>query len=173
MFCTREKHTGMRMYADPEDITEALGFGKRWAPDPLKGRLDVMRHPTWVQRRIDESTDSKLADCDEHAIYLCATLSLLMREVYLCCYQAVEPSGKRWGHAVCVYQPYGEDGYYVIDYTRPAKISHLRDFALASKDMLGKSTAHPIAAWAVRIKGLARDATPRFGTKHTWTDYKR
>ena len=173
MFCTREKHVGMRIYDDPEEITEALGFGKRWAPDPLKGRLDIMRHPTWVQKKIDASPDGKLADCDEHAIYLCATLALLMKEVYLGCYQAADPKGKKWGHAVCIYRPYGDDAYYVIDYTNPVRIVHVRDFALISKDMLGKSTSFPIAAWAVRIKGLARDATPRFGDRHIWTDYKR
>lgn len=169
MLCTMQRGVGMRIYEDPEDVLDALDFGKRASPDPFGGRLDVLRHPTWVQARIDKAPDGKLGDCEEHAVYLCATYRLLMKEVYLGVYQAVTQEGKIWGHAVCVYRPYGQDAYYVIDCTNPWMVKDPMDFVQASLLMGGRSDDTPLAAWLVPITGLSRYATPRFGKVKTRT----
>src|SRR5690606_30076874 len=50
---------------DYQEILVRLRFGQNYAPDPVHGKLDIMRHPRRIQRWID--TGKPIGDCDEHA----------------------------------------------------------------------------------------------------------
>lgn len=139
------------------EIPARLGWGRSWHPDPLNGNFDIMRHPRRIEKRL--ILEQKPGDCDEHAIYWCASLlrSGLAKEVWLCTYSGIDLRGKLRGHAVCVFST--DAGLFYADYGIPVPLKWLNDFA----DIDGaKRGVFPLWGTRARVRGLSKDDTPIF-----------
>jgi hypothetical protein len=114
----KRRYPRIPRFTEPEEIVKELGWGRRWRPDPIRGVLDVMSHPTKVQSKIDEGTIG-VGDCDDHAIYWATALlqNNLAKRAWLGTIWCERPNGKSFGHVVCVWDD-GRDKYW-SDYFRP------------------------------------------------------
>lgn len=107
----------VQVAASDAEIAGRLAFGSRYAPDPVRGALDIMRHPRRVQRWIDSG--KPLGDCDEHAAYRLACLlkSGLASEAWLGIFQGQEiETGKTFGHALALWRVMGGNPIQWADY---------------------------------------------------------
>jgi len=149
MFFTRKKHHSVKIASSVTSILERLHFGADYKPDPWKGRLDIMRHPTRVQQWIDEG--KKIGDCDEHACYwaACLFVSNLTAEAWINTLQMEDIDTKEiTGHAVCIYRHPLTHELFFVDYDQPTRITTMRDYGVA---VAAKYHARPIAGWSVRV----------------------
>jgi len=159
MYFTQNENYPVQVYDSADKIIEAMKFGNTWRSDPWGGILDNLYHPTRIQKNIDEQED--VGDCDDHAIYWCATLlkSGLAKRAWISFYHMEKSGGKISGHVVCVYQDL--DGlYYWTDYRRPKPLKYKHQWYEESSFQRG---ATPLHAAMIEIKHLKFDDTPVFG----------
>lgn len=114
----RRRYPEVATYTSPEQIDDALCWGDRWRPDPLRGVLDVVMSPRKFQDRINQGKD-KLGDCDDHAVYWATALlkSGLALRAWLGTVWYTE-DGKGIGHVVCLFESPAHV-YYWADYGNP------------------------------------------------------
>lgn len=158
MRLTRVKGVQVMTPDSPSSIAAALAYGRRWRRDPLKGKMDVLSHPTRVQRRIDKG--EPIGDCDDHAIIWCVALwkGRFTRRLYFAYLQYVDEKGKQSGHVVCNYQAL--DGkWYWADYDRPQLHDGGLDWAHRVATAYGGT---PVCAAMIEIKDATND-NPKFG----------
>lgn len=144
MLVTRHRKTRVAEYTTYEGIAKALRWGDGWRPDPIKGALDVVTHPTRIQHRLD-TNKRKIEDCDGHAAYWCVTLlkSGLAARAWFCFYQMQKnDSDVKSGHAVCVFEDHLGNLHWA-DYGTPRRIEDDWDW---TKDSAKIYNATPIAA---------------------------
>lgn len=92
-------------YKSIKEITDATAK-LRWTEDPWNGKLDVIKHPTFMQQAIEKHPDYA-GDCDDFAAYWCVALdkSALADEQWFACGLWVDPKTQEIaGHAVCVFR---------------------------------------------------------------------
>lgn len=93
------------VYKSIQEITEALAT-LTWTEDPLGGRIDVVKHPTFMQQAL-ERHQSYADDCDGFAAYWCVALdkAQLADEQWFACANWVDKKTQEiTGHAVCVFR---------------------------------------------------------------------
>jgi hypothetical protein len=149
--------------ASPQEILERLRFGQSYAPDPINGALDIMRHPRRVQRWID--TGKPLGDCDEHAAYWLACLlrSGLAAEAWLGIFQGQEvATGKTFGHALALWRAQPDGPILWADYTTPATTDGRGGWVDAVATAYG---ARPLFAGMAHVTRLNELDTLIFGEK--------
>lgn len=147
-------------YASPEQIAHVFMSYNSYKLDPWGGKLDYMKHPRRVQKRLDSATPKPVGDCDDHGAYWCAALAKasLSREIYLGIYRAVDSAGEEYGHAVCVFKRGGT--WFYADYGLPTPIETKWGFIEKDADLRG---AAPIGGFLIRVRGVSRGDTLRFG----------
>lgn len=92
-------------YATVGRLSHALGT-LTWTPDPFKGNLDIIKHPTFMQEAIARHPEQS-GDCDDYAAYSCVALlkSGLAGAVRFCTATWVdEKKDTIESHAICVYR---------------------------------------------------------------------
>lgn len=123
MFLTRwRRWPEIATYTRIEQINEALSWGEGWRPDPIKGLLDVAMDPRKFQARIDRG-ETKLGDCDDHALYWAAALldnGLAERAWIGSAFYARRDGKGKAGHVVCLFERDGKR--YWVDYRAPRSI---------------------------------------------------
>lgn len=122
---TYKKDHPIAKYETITSIPLALKWGNLYKADPLR---DPVYHPTQIQKSLDEG--KKIGDCDDHAIYWCASLlkNKLAKRVWLSMYFFTTANNKREGHAICVFQGL-DDKFYWGDYSTPVPVE-IRSFLL-------------------------------------------
>lgn len=153
----KRRYPDLPYYRTVYDVSRALSLGRRWRPDPLGGKLDVLSHPRKVQWKMDRGNGG-IGDCDDHAIYWATAIlqNNLAQRVYLGTVWAKRPSDKRgFGHVVCVWDD-GRDIYWG-DYFAPSRTlgiwSWAHDYSLQTQ-----SVVH--AAGLIEVK-LRRSGEPK------------
>lgn len=154
----------VKVYENIEEIPEAFEFGRKYRYDQLFGsKSDHLTHPARLQWRLDNNFE--FGDCDDHAIYWCATLlkSKLAKRVWFAHYSmkrmTEENNFHREGHAVCVFE--GLDGeLYWADYRKPKKITNISEFMHESARAY---RSQPVVGAIWEVKGLKDNDTPKFG----------
>lgn len=118
-----------------EDIVRLMKWGSLYKEDPLRGMLDVMRHPRAIQKRLDD--EGFIGDCDDHVAYLLAALSKskLAGKLYAAFLYGYTEGGGRFGHAICVFRNRGE--WYWMDYGMPRKVDGQWGWAKDCAEMFG------------------------------------
>jgi hypothetical protein len=113
------------VYPSIEAITKATAPLK-WTEDPWNGKLDVVKHPTFLQEAIEKHPDYA-DDCDGFAAYWAVALrkSNLADECWFA--YSLWAGDKPSGHAVCVFRT-GQSWFYVGNWNRCVPIP------IASKD---------------------------------------
>jgi len=154
----RHKHAKVRTYSDAREIAEAIDWGRRWRPDPLKGVLDVCMHPRKFQSRI-YAQDKEFGDCDDHALYWATALltSGLADRAYLGTVWWSKEGKKDVGHVVCVFEKDGDT--YWTDYGIPRKTVDGVNWAWA-KDVVERRGATLQAAAKFEVT-LRKSGSPR------------
>lgn len=146
-------------FVSPDAIGDLISSYDTYKADPLGGRLDYMTHPRRVEARLRAKEPRKLGDCDDHAIYWCATLykSGLSTDIRFGVYRAVR-DGKTYGHAVVVFKYHG--GWFYADYGRPRPIDRPEDFAKVDAAL---RRAEPIGGFLLPLRKVSNGDTPMFG----------
>lgn len=160
---TRKRVT-LPTFSSFREIIEHLGYGHRYKPDPIKGKLDILNHPTKVEQRIRGTGD--IEDCDGHGAYWCQALlrSHLCSVAYFATlYMADKDTGKQSGHAFCVFR----DGVarYWADYREPSVYVNDWDWA---RDCAATFNAVPLAATLTHVE-IAKSGRVKFGRMQTHT----
>lgn len=153
----------VRPAASYEEIVTRLRFGQGYAPDPVHGKLDIMRHPRRIQRWID--TGKPIGDCDEHAAYWLACLlkSGLACEAYLGILQAQTlATGETWGHALAVWRESEGGPLLWADYGLPRTTDGEWGWVQQVADAY---QSRPLFAGLAHVHRLDGDDTLVFGAK--------
>lgn len=161
MFLTRKPRIKLPAYISIDEIAEVMDeVAHKWRPDPIKGVLDVCMHPTKFQRKLTQDVQ-ELGDCDDYAAYWAACLAKngLARNVHLA--SVFFDDGKKvGGHAVCVFQVYGDEAWYWADYGEPNKIGSFWDYAQEVAEAYG---GEKVVAFAFEVKYQKKTSTPKLG----------
>ena len=164
MFFTKQK-VNMTEYTSVKEIAAALHFGVRYKQDPLKGKFDIMYHPTKVQQNIDLGVS--IGDCDDHAIYW--VTSLLKNNLACKCWLGtIQYKETLSGHMFCIFQDVKGD-YYWCDYNYPVKMDKLENWPSYVSILYGKTF---LVGGTIEVKGLKADDTPIFGKTKTYLKCK-
>lgn len=118
-FTTKLFHKGepVRVF----DSSQALGFyvhaNAIYTLDPLKGKFDMLLHPTVFQHRVESGEPAD--DCDGHAAFWLASLlkSKIPSSAWLATVWYKKQNGDRAGHAIAVWCEEGK--YFWADYGVP------------------------------------------------------
>lgn len=143
------------------EIAARLSYGKRWRPDPWRGRLDVMNHPRSVQERIDAGR--ALGDCDDHAGYWCSVL-LKSNLVESCDFAMVmmrHTDGRTTGHAFVIFRLEGDPLFYSADYDEPKGYTSAK---AAVEGIVARWDAEPLFSGRLRV--ALRDDDGLHFTRH-------
>lgn len=100
------------VYKSIDQVTAATAKLK-WTADPWDGKLDVIKHPTFMQQAIEQHPDYA-GDCDDFAAYWCVALakSKLADEQWFASGLWVDKNKNEIaGHAVCVFRT-GDKWFY-------------------------------------------------------------
>lgn len=91
-------------YQDIPGITAATSK-LRWTEDPWHGKLDLVKHPTWMEEAIQRHPEYS-GDCGSFTGYWCVALNKnkLADEIYWASAFWVTKQQKIVGHAVCVFR---------------------------------------------------------------------
>ena len=143
-------------YKSIAELTKATAT-LTWTSDPWNGKLDLIKHPTYMQEAIDKHP-LNAGDCDCFAAYMCVALdkSQLSDEQWFATAYWVDNDQKIQGHAVCVYRV-KEDWFYIGNWNqcRPipltAKTAYIWDF----ERVLGHKV---FSATMWRASGTPRDS---------------
>lgn len=100
-------------YNSIAEVAEALRELK-WTSDPFNGKLDIVKHPTYMQEAIEKHIN-EAGDCDDFAAYYAACLKMNhLNESYSKVILGItmwESNGSVEGHCVCVYLSNGSWWY--------------------------------------------------------------
>lgn len=157
---TRQPAFPVAKYKQISEITAACRQ-LTWTQDPLDGKLDHVRHPTYMQRAINERW-RRSGDCDEFAAYWAAALmkNSLADEVWYG--TAMWASGdKIVGHAICVYRV--DDTWYWAGNWKncnPIVAGELREGWIAGMEAILGTRVFAAAMWPLALRG---DDTLLFG----------
>lgn len=161
MVLTRHKKTPVKEFLSYREILEELDFGNKWRQDPLGGKLDVLTHPTRIQKRLNEGLD-KIEDCDGHAAYWSVALlkSRLASKCWFSFFQMKNrDTGKITGHVVCVFEDFlGKTKW--CDYAMPSAIQNKWDWAVQSANHYNGDV---VAAAMIEVKTITKNDSIRFG----------
>jgi hypothetical protein len=98
---TKRPESTVKVYPNIAEITAATSK-LRWTEDPWQGKLDVIKHPTFMQEALDKHPDYA-GDCDDFAAYWLAAL----RKGKLADVEKLYFAAALWedgGHAVASYR---------------------------------------------------------------------
>lgn len=151
-------------YAAIHEITTATRT-LRWTEDPWNGKLDVIKHPTFLQQAI-KFHPAYAGDCDDYAAYWCAALTKnkLALEVWFASgmWVKTDKSGLT-GHAICVYRT-AEGWFWVSNwngctpYAIPSRVAWVQDMERVSNKKLITALMAPAT--------IDRNDTIFFGPHH-------
>lgn len=164
MWCTRFAALGINVqpFASAEGIAERIDGRNNRKDDPWKGVLDVMIHPSLVQKRFYNS--KKIGDCEDHAIYWATALiqSYLAKNVWIGTVQYKKHGAtKTSGHVRCIWEDH--DGlFWCADYYKPYGGFTPIDFeTFWIQDYLDQATV--LGTIVIPVTGINRKGTPQFG----------
>ncbi len=92
-------------YSSISELTAATSK-LRWTKDPWNGKLDIIKHPTFMQQAIEQHPDFS-GDCDDFAAYDCVALAknkLADEQWFASALWVDAKSNTITGHAICVYR---------------------------------------------------------------------
>ena len=115
--------TKVKFHSSYKRIAEELSWGKEYTPDPVKGLLDVITHPSRVQRRVNAGM--KVGDCDDHAAYWAAAVEdselCIPGSARLGFVRYRNKSGKLSGHVVALWKDKKTGVSLWADYAEPTE----------------------------------------------------
>lgn len=158
---TRKPNSPVTIYKSIQEITEATSKLK-WTEDPWSGKLDLIKHPTFMQESINSHPEYS-GDCDDFAAYWCAALlkSNLSNEVYIgiCFYNK---GNENSGHACCVYK-YDNKWFWVSNWKKcePIEINTNKDFAKSMVEYSGLKNF--LNAYLIKMNKITSTDTLIFG----------
>ena len=108
-------------YESIEKLTAASATLK-WVSDPWNGKLDVVKHPTFMEEAIQKHPDYA-GDCDDFAAYWCVALckNKLADEQWFSYALWVDDKKEITGHAVCVFRT-GDKWFYAGNWNNSVPI---------------------------------------------------
>lgn len=150
----------VKRYASVEEITLATSKLK-WTEDPWNGKMDIVKHPTFMQEAIDSHPDYA-GDCDDYAMYWIVALrkSGLAKDAFMASV-LWEDSGDISGHACCVFSINGQ-WYWVSNWYKcvPQKIDTMYGWM---NKMLEQSKKKCVVAGRYEVEKILDDDTVIFG----------
>jgi hypothetical protein len=140
-------------YKSIADITAATAK-LQWTSDPWHGKLDIIKHPTFMEEAIHRHPNYA-GDCDDYAAYWCVALEkakLADEQWFATGFWLAD--GKIAGHAVCVFRC-GDRWYYAGNWNNSVPIEI--DSRTAWVDDMGKRASSKVFAASMWVASRASD----------------
>lgn len=149
-------------YNSVQEITDSISKIK-WTADPFNGKLDIVKHPTYIQEAIDQHNDLS-GDCDDFAVYWIAALlkSGIVKspkDLFMgIALWASKDKKTLTGHAVCVYK-INDQWFWVSNWNRsiPFSIQNQNDWIVPVLGKNRKIIAGKYLVDGIKDVGEARD----------------
>lgn len=157
---TFRKNNPVKVYKTIEEITEATSK-LVWTEDPWDGKIDIIKHPSFMQEAI-ETHPAYSGDCDDFAAYwVCALRKSRLADASFMAFAFWEKDNDIAGHAVCVYLKDGS-WWWVGNWFKcvPQKIPDAYGWISAIQDKISKDV---LLAGRILVDGIAGDDTVLVG----------
>jgi len=158
---TKKPSSPVRVY---ESIAELTDYTRKltWTEDPWGGKLDAVKHPTFMQESINSHPDFS-GDCDDYANYFtCALRKGKLAESPHMGFALWEEKGDLTGHMVCIFLKEGS-WWWMSNWHNctPQRIENMYGWIDAMQSEMNKKV---LVAGRIMVDGIQSDDTVLIGS---------
>jgi len=158
---TKKPLSPVRIYTSLTEMKDHVSRLK-WTEDPWGGKLDILKHPTFMQEALDQHPEFS-GDCDDYAGYFIVAIRKgKLAESAHFGFALWEDKGDITGHMVCVFLKEGSWWWVSNWYNcQPQAIPSVYGWVDAMQEKMGKKV---LIAGRILVEGIKPDDTIEIGS---------